>query len=264
MRFKPFVALALVILAFTGRPSSQSAPATAGPRVTGEILVKFRSGANPSDTAGAHRQAGGARLAAIARTGVERVRVAVGSESASMVRYRHNPNVLYAEPNFIRRIPKIASHTPSSEIVPSDFYFDEEWGMHSTGQLFQCFPFFPPEELCFYIATPDADIDAPEAWAISTGSPDVVVAVIDSGIDYNHPDLVANYAGGADFVFNDGDPMDDHGHGTHVAGTIAAAMNNLSGDPGQEEGVVGVAPNAQILAYKVCNADGNCSDFAIQ
>ena len=62
----------------------------------------------------------------------------------------------------------------------------------------------------------------------------------------------------------DGDPMDDHGHGTHVAGTIAAALNNLTGSPAAAEGVVGVAPHARIRAYKVCRADGTCDDFAIQ
>jgi subtilase family serine protease len=92
----------------------------------------------------------------------------------------------------------------------------------------------------------------------------VTVAVIDSGIDYTHPDLAANYAGGVDFVSPDGDPMDDHGHGTHVAGIIAAALNNLTGTPGRAEGVAGVAPHARIRAYKVCRADGTCDDFAIQ
>src|SRR5205823_5517233 len=58
--------------------------------------------------------------------------------------------------------------------------------------------------------------------------------------------------------------MDDHGHGTHVSGTIAAALDNLTGDPAAAEGVAGVAPNARILAYKVCSADGTCSDFAIE
>ena len=88
--------------------------------------------------------------------------------------------------------------------------------------------------------------------------------MIDSGVDYTHPDLAPNYAGGDDFVFLDGDPMDDHGHGTHVAGTIAAALDNLTGNPAEAEGVTGVAPNARILAYKVCRADGTCDDFAIQ
>src|SRR5437762_6746291 len=58
--------------------------------------------------------------------------------------------------------------------------------------------------------------------------------------------------------------MDDQGHGTHVAGTIAAAMNNPTGSPAQDEGVVGVAPNARLRAYKVCRADGTCDDFAIE
>jgi thermitase len=210
----------------------------------------------------AHKQAGGTRVADIARTGVELVRVAAGDESASIARYRRNPNVLYAEPNFIRSIPEPASHS-GSPIVPGDHYFDEQWGLHNTGQQFQCIDLLG-SDLCFYIGTPDADIDAPEAWAMSTGSSSVSVAVIDTGIDYNHPDLAASYAGGADFIFNDGDPMDDHGHGTHVAGAVAAAMNNLTGTPGAEEGVVGVAPNARVLAYKVCRADGTCDDFAIQ
>lgn len=130
-------------------------------------------------------------------------------------------------------------------------------------QQFYCIPWIFGEPLCFYVGTADADIDAPEAWAISTGNT-VLVAVIDTGIDYTHPDLMINYAGGMDFVNGDGDPMDDHGHGTHVSGTIAASLANVTGDPAAEEGVVGVAPNARIVAYKVCDAAGNCSDFAIE
>ena len=92
----------------------------------------------------------------------------------------------------------------------------------------------------------------------------VTVAVIDTGIDYTHPDLAANYAGGINFVTPGSAPFDDHGHGTHVSGTIAAALNNPTGDPAEEEGVVGVAPNARILAYKVCTPDGHCDDFLIE
>jgi protocatechuate 3,4-dioxygenase beta subunit len=82
----------------------------------------------------------------------------------------------------------------------------------------------------------------------------VTVAVIDTGIDYNHPDLKDNYAGGYDFVNKDNNPMDDNGHGTHVAGTIAAVRDG--------SGVVGVAPDASIYALKVLNASGggNFSD----
>jgi subtilase family serine protease len=91
----------------------------------------------------------------------------------------------------------------------------------------------------------------------------VTVAVIDTGIDYNHPDLASHYAGGYDFVHSTFDPLDDHGHGTHVAGTIAASFENLTGSPATAEGVVGVAPQARLLAYKVCAADGTCTDFAV-
>ena len=82
----------------------------------------------------------------------------------------------------------------------------------------------------------------------NTGA-NVKVAVIDSGIDYNHRDLKDNYVRGYDFVNKDNDPMDDNGHGTHVAGTIAAAWDG--------SGVVGVAPDAKIYALKVLNASGS-------
>ncbi|MHC4326610.1 MAG: S8 family serine peptidase, partial [Planctomycetota bacterium] len=83
----------------------------------------------------------------------------------------------------------------------------------------------------------------------------IKVAVIDTGIDYTHPDLDGNYAGGKDFVNNDDDPMDDHYHGTHVAGTIAAEDDGF--------GVVGVAPEARLYGLKVLSASGsgNYSDI---
>jgi thermitase len=199
----------------------------------------------------------------IGTRGVAIVGVPGGDESGAISRYRRNPNVLYAEPNFIRRIPMPVSHLPGSEVLPGDYYFGEQWALHNTGQEFYCIPWIGGN-LCLYVGTPDADIDAPEAWANGMDGLGITVAVIDSGVDYNHPDLAPNYAGGYDFLNNDGDPMDDMGHGTHVAGTIAAAMNNLTGSPAEEEGIVGVAPRARILAYKVCGSDGTCSDFAIQ
>ena len=260
MRFKrAIVASALVAFAFTVRPSAQT-PA-AGNIVSGEVLVKFRPGTNENAKANSHRASGGTRLNEIARTGLQRVRVPAGNERAAAARYRGNPNVLYAEPNYVRSIPTPAADTPGAELLPGDHYFKEQWALHNTGQLFYCFAWIDGD-LCFYVGTNDADIDAPEAWAMSTGTP-VKVAVIDSGIDYTHPDLAANYIGGYDYVSGDNDPMDDHGHGTHVSGTIAAAINNLTGDPAAEEGVAGVAPNARILAYKVCGPDGSCNDFAI-
>jgi thermitase len=256
-----FVRIALVMLAFAVNASAQTPGA--GRFAAGQILVKFKPGIAANAKADAHRSGGGMRLNEIPRSDVELVAVPAGTESAAIARYRRNPNVLYSEPNYIRSVPAPGSITTTAAVVPGDRSFKEQWALHNTGQQFLCLPFIFGD-LCFYVGTADADIDGPEAWAISTGSPTVSVAVIDTGIDYTHPDLAANYAGGQDFFNDDLDPMDDHGHGTHVSGTIAAALDNPTGDPPAPEGVVGVAPNARILAYKVCGADGTCSDFAIQ
>ena len=251
----------LVAGVFIVRSSAQTV--AEGPFVAGDVLVKFRPGINANAKADAHRTSGGTPLVEVPRSGVHRVRVTPGQERAAVAGYRRNPNVLYAEPNYVRTIPRPIAHETGA-VVPGDYHFAEQWGLDNTGQEFYCIPWPFGGELCFYIGTADADIDAPEAWAILQGSSAITVAVIDSGVDYTHPDLAANYAGGDDFVFGDGDPMDDHGHGTHVAGTIAALMNNPTGTPAESEGVVGVAPNTRIRAYKVCRADGTCDDFAIQ
>jgi subtilisin family serine protease/subtilase family serine protease len=264
VRFRSFLRVAVFIALVATMPVARASaqPATTGPFVAGEILVKFAPGSNARSQSDVHRQSGGIPMDRIARTGVQRIWVPIGDEAAAIARYRRNPNVLYAEPNFIRTIPSLTSQGTDPQVLPGDAYFAEQWALHNTGQMFQCIHLFFGD-WCFYQGTPDADIDAPEAWVISTGAP-VPVAVIDSGVDYRHPDLAGRYLGGYDFFNGDPDPIDDHGHGTHVAGTIAAAMDNLTGSPPKQEGVVGVAPNAVIVAYKVCGPDGSCSDFAIQ
>jgi len=256
------VLLVTVVLTTAFVASNAAQVAGPGPRVAGEVLVKFVPGTAAAARTDAHGQAGGTVLAEIARTGLQLVAVPGGGEVAALERYRRNPNVLFAEPNYIRSFPEPSNHAPGSEVVAGDFYFDEQWALKNDGQEFYCLPFLD-EELCFYIGTADADIDAPEAWAISMGTPAVRVAVIDSGIDRTHPDLASHYVGGWDFVNGMPDPVDDHGHGTHVSGTIAASINNLTGTPGTAEGVAGVAPNASLLVYKVCTADGSCDDFTV-
>lgn len=93
-------------------------------------------------------------------------------------------------------------------------------------------------------------VGAPGSWKGSRGR-NVKVGVIDTGIDRNHPDLAERYKGGYDFVNRDDDPQDDNGHGTHVAGTIAAIDNDL--------GVVGVAPEADLYALKALDENGSGS-----
>jgi subtilisin family serine protease len=97
-------------------------------------------------------------------------------------------------------------------------------------------------------------VNAYKAWDWTTGK-DVKVGVIDTGIDYNHPDLKPNYAGGYNAIDQSKTPLDDNGHGTHVAGTIAAVKDL--------KGVVGVAPEVKLYAIKVLNASGSGSYSAV-
>jgi len=132
--------------------------------------------------------------------------------------------------------------TPGSSVTPNDPSFSLLYGLHNTG---------------LSGGTVDADIDAPEAWGVITGSSSVVVAVIDTGVDYNHPDLAANIwtdpatgYHGYDYANGDSNPMDDHGHGTHCAGTIGAVGNNGIG-------IVGVNWNVKIMPLKFLTASGS-------
>lgn len=139
--------------------------------------------------------------------------IAASVPEAAVNALQKNPNVRYVEPD--------------GQVYALDDELDDSWGVKRIGAGF--------------VHNDDNK---------GTG---VKVAIIDSGIDYNHPDLDDNYEGGWDFVNNDNDPMDDNGHGTHVAGTVAAE------DDG--EGVVGVAPEANLYALKVLNEKG-IGDFS--
>ena len=244
---KALIAVTFIAVVFLpGRSSAQRLNA-----VSGEIIVTFRPGAAASAKADAHRAGGGNQAAEIQRTRVQRVSVPAGEEAAAIARYRRHPNVLSAEPNFVRTLPSRPALSVRAS-HPRRFLLRPDTGA-STTPVKTSIVFGP---FCFYSGTPDADIDAPEAWAITTGSAAVTVAVIDSGIDYTHPDLAPNYAGGYDFVNTDSDPMDDHGHGTHVAGTIAAALNNLTGSPGARKALSAWRRKPASSRYKVCRATG--------
>lgn len=145
---------------------------------------------------------------------------------------RSNPDVLYAEPDYKLHICA----------TPNDQLFRYQYALYNSGGVLQI-PGSPTGKA-------RADIKVTGAWDYVKGDPNVLIAVLDSGVDYTHPDLVHKVIShGRDFANNDNDAFDDHWHGTHVAGIIAAETNN-------SEGIAGVAWNCRILPAKVITADG--------
>jgi len=217
--------------------------------VPGEFLVKFKPDMKKEAVVSLKSEFGLETIKVLKRTGIHHLKIRSNVTVDEMIkRLRSSPLVEYAEPNYIRYLDR----------TPNDPDYPELWGLNNTGQTG---------------GTPDADIDAPEAWDLQTGSSSVVVAVIDSGIDLMHEDLAANLwtnsgeipgngidddgngyiddVHGWDFRNNDNDPSDTSsacaGHGTHVAGIIGAV-----GDNGV--GVVGVNWNVQIMPLRCLGA----------
>ena len=229
--------------------SNNSAPEA----VPNQVIVKLNPGIQSAQISTLQASLGASVLETTNTSGVQLWSIQ-GDADAAISAHSSNPAIEYIEPNYILR----------TTAIPDDSNFDRHWGLNNTGQTG---------------GTPDADIDAVEAWDITTGSSDVVVGVIDTGVDYTHPDLVDNMwtnpgeiAGdgidndgngyiddvhGYDFINNDGDPLDDDGHGTHVAGTIAARGNNGTG-------ATGVNWSAQIMALKFLGPSGGTTFDAIQ
>src|SRR6266487_666270 len=230
-----------------------------------EVLLKFRQSPHADLLAEIARLTGADDIHTIGRTGLRRLRARALDVPALLQLLANHPDVLYAEPNYI-----VQAFTE-----PNDPNFPQLWGLRNTGQTVNG-----------SIGVAGADIHAVDAWNVSFGSTAQVVAVIDTGIDYTHPDLVANiWSAPANFFVNiDGrtimcpagshgfnaialtcDPMDDHNHGTHVSGTIGASGGNGIG-------VVGVNWTTQVMGIKFLDATGSGTDadsikgidFAIQ
>lgn len=194
--------------------------------------------------------------------------------------YKNSPNVFFAEPNFIMQTDQRVLNNAERWPVPADDTFNpampeygRQWSLDNWGQAL---PFFGGVN-----GTVDADIDAPQMWRMLTQAHPIlaVVAILDSGVDWDHPDLAANIwlnlldlpdgvdndangyiddFRGWDCVNDNNDPDDDFGHGTHVAGIVGAQGGN--GD-----GVCGVAWTAQLMVVKVTNATGGGSfDDAVE
>ncbi len=254
------VGVALLVGIAQANPSSTvqqltSSTAKAMPRdakkyVPDQLLVRFRPGLSKQAMQAQHAAVGAAvRKEFRVVENLQLVRLPAGMTVKQARRlYRARPDVLYAEPNFYR-------YATQAPVTPNDPLYPDMWNLHNTSQSG---------------GTPGADIHAPEAWGLSTGSSSVVVAVIDSGIAYSHPDLVANVwsspsgysvllngatvtcaAGthGFNAITRTCDPQDDNSHGTHVAGTIGASGNNGAG-------AVGINWQVQVMACKFLDAGG--------
>ncbi len=180
-----------------------------------EILVKFKPRVNEREIKALNSLMGAEILKTIPRIGVRRVKIPRGSKVGEMVKkYRANPDVEYAEPNYLLYALG----------VPNDSSYSSQWALNK--------------------------IEAEEAWDIKIRDEDVTVAVLDTGADLSHPDLSGRLLPGYDFVNNDSIPGDDHGHGTHCAGIIAAQANN-------DAGIAGLSWKSKIMPLKVLGATGS-------
>jgi thermitase len=182
--------------------------------IKGEYIIKLKDNATEGSERGISTRCGGKITGKIEKLRDLKVEVPLSSEEAFLQNVRKDKDVEWVEPNYIITL----------DSVPSDPSWSMQWGPQKIGAV--------------------------QAWDIEKGSQDVLVVVIDTGVTYTHPDLAARYvANGYDWVNNDNDPMDDHGHGTHCAGIIAAAMDNGLG-------IAGLA-QVKIMAEKFLSSGGS-------
>ncbi len=241
-----FGAVLMLLYQVAAVPAAPSISTTFAPGsyVAGEVLVKFKPTYSAQNRMSAVALQGHAVLADLNQPGWVQVKIDAGQTmDQALAAYQNNPDVESVQPNYIYHITR----------VPIDTQYGQQWAFKNTGQTISTatYPANP--------GTRDADINIEKAWDHITDCSSVVVAVIDSGVNYNQEDLAGNMWNGVaagfpnhgfDFVAGDNDPMDLLGHGTHVAGIIGAAGNNATG-------ATGVCWKASIMAVRVLDATGS-------
>lgn len=227
-------------LVFGGTVTAKPSPIEKAPGhtdyVPDEIIVKFKPGVSEGDIAKINSRHGTSIRHTSRIGGFKSLKIPKGRTVLEMVStYKGNPNVEYAEPNYIAQ----------ALMIPNDNYYHYQWHLDDT-----------LEGGNPYGGANGGGINIEPAWDLSTGS-GVVVAVIDTGVAYENyggyylaPDLARkSFVAGYDFINNDAHPNDDEGHGTHVTGTIAQSTNN-------HKGVAGVAFDATVMPVKVLDSNG--------
>ena len=221
--------LATALLGFGAVTAAGPGNAATEPQpATSQIIVKFR---DTGAAAGLLRQQGLSSGAVIGSTGAEVIKVPAGQESSLIDTLRRNPAVEYAEPDEV-----VTAAT-------NDQYFPRQYALQNTGQSFTN----TASTLTVPAGTADADVDAVEAWKLTTGR-DIRVAVLDSGVATDNADINPKVVLRANFS-SAATNEDNYGHGTHVAGIVAASYDNTAG-------VAGTCPDCTILAGKVLNDSG--------
>jgi len=209
----------LVLVALIALPLS---PKTASAARTARILVHFDKHTGAAGQKALIGRIGGHRLATVRRLGTAIVRVPAAEKKRALSLLRRQPGVTYAEPDGIVHASAVAINDPYSISGSSPL-----WPLAN--------PFFP------------------DAWSLTTGNSNVVAAVVDSGVQADHPDLSGAVISGYDFVNHDSNPADDDGHGTAVAGIIAAQGGNGIG-------IAGVCWKCKIMPVKVLDSVGSGTD----
>ncbi len=206
----------------------------------GEVLVKFNPSLSEQKIDSMIATYKSRKSKKIPRLDIYQVRISEDIEVMEMVSLMNqDPEIEYAEPNYI-------FHTA---VTPNDSFFRYQYALYNEGQDIGV-PGSPQ-------GIPRADIKATEAWEETKGDENIIIAVIDTGVDMLHPDLSGKILhGGRDFVNEDFDATDDNYHGTLVAGIAAADTNNY-------EGMAGVAWDCKILPIKVLDEEGFGTGFEL-